>query len=48
MGCFNTKNKRNRIKLNESMRIIGSHTEHHLDFVVNEKASNVKVTAGVK
>ena len=33
--------------MNQSMKIVGSHHEHHLHLKKGEKASQVHVTAGV-
>ena len=50
MGCFNSKtvgSGKHAPKMNPSMRIVGSHHEHHLHLKKAEKASQVHVTAGV-
>lgn len=52
MGCSNSKRPAaqsgaERPKMNQNMRIHGSHNEHHLELRRNEKASQVKVVAGV-
>ena len=49
MGCVNSKtSKPNKSTRDErALRITGSHHEHHLKIKDPEKASSVRVTAGV-
>ena len=49
MGCVNSKTTKPKESLRDKrkMQIAGSHHEHHLKIKDPEKASTVRVTAGV-
>ena len=48
MGCFQTKEAKKEDQARKrKLRILGSHSEHHLKMNSIEKQSNVKVLAGV-